>query len=212
MNIKRRIKRCSKIKKKKHGFTLLELMIVIMILSLTAGIVGINITKAVREQRFRSEVARVVDRLRLAQNLMLIANTDVDVIFTKGKEGVDFFLETEGPLSPSWKKELERPSSPLKAVHWVEFEETVPRSHGQQGRLQLQFLSRGSVMSRGLLRLSTAARDDEYGALTRYVCLPGYPQALTSSANGECPVDRIEDDDRSLTDWTVDEVKAHHAT
>lgn len=209
MNTERRIKRC--LKARKRTFTLLELMIVLMILALTLGVVGINVGRAVREQRFRSEVDRVVDKLRLAQELMLIGNVGVDVVFEKVKEGVDFRLEVDGPLTKAWKAEVERPLSPLKAIHWVEFDETVPRVAAPEGRLQLQFLSRGSVMSKGLLRLSTSERDDDFGTLTRYICLSGYPRHIVSEEKAECPLDQIEDIDRALTEWTVDELKEWHA-
>lgn len=207
-NTKKPIRRCSRIDVRRNAFTLLELIIVILIMSLTAGLVGVNVTKAVREQRFKSEVGRVVDKLRLAQDLMLIADVGVDVMFTKENDGVNCWLEVDGPLTKQWKGEIERPSALLRAVHWVEFQETVPRQGAPEGKLQLQFLSRGSVMSRGLLRLSTSRSDDEYGALTRYVCLPGYPKTIVSTAKGECPIDRIEDIDRALTEWTVDELRA----
>ena len=68
-------------------FTLLEILLVLSLIALIAGLVGISVHKMYISQRFRNEVSLVVDQLRLAQDMMLILDTDVHVIFSEDKAG-----------------------------------------------------------------------------------------------------------------------------
>ncbi|QLH36565.1 MAG: type II secretion system protein [Parachlamydiaceae bacterium] len=76
--------------KSKRFFTLIELLIVLMVLALASGVIGFSVHRALREQRFKTEVELVADSLRLAQNLMLIMNADVHVTF-KADEKIPSF-------------------------------------------------------------------------------------------------------------------------
>ena len=72
---------------KRRYITFVEMMIVLTVMILTLGLIGLNINRLVVEQRFKSEAALVVDQLRLAQDLMLILNTDAIVKFRKEPDG-----------------------------------------------------------------------------------------------------------------------------
>jgi type II secretory pathway pseudopilin PulG len=168
--------------------TFMEMMVVLAIISLIGGVVAINVSKAMTDQRFRSEVAAVVNQLRLAQNLMLILDQDVSVKFTDDdpNKKIDYWLEMQCPAIRGWDKELTRRPPPLKTIRVVEFEADSNLPNGKEGELELKFMSGGTVMSRGILRLSTARDANQKGALERYVCLQGSPAPISSSM-GEVP-------------------------
>lgn len=130
-----------------------------------------------QEQRFRTEVAQVMDKLRLAQNLMLILNEDVKVHFKRQANGISCGLSFRCPLSgKGWGKEINREQL-LTAINLITFK-GIGKETNNKGDFALEFLSGGMVMSEGILKLSTAK-----GRLysdQRFVCLPGYPSTLIS--------------------------------
>jgi type II secretory pathway pseudopilin PulG len=168
-----RIKRC---------FTLMEMLLVIGLVTIVASVVAINIRAALIEQRFRSEVAAIVNTLRLAQQLMLIAKIDVKVKFNvlPNDAGIDYKLEFDDPLTPNWKKEIQRSHPPLKEIHRIGFNDA-------SGTVTLNFFSGGTVMSQGYLFLSTHENVAASGAMHSFICLPGYPHHIRSSKQKDDP-------------------------
>lgn len=162
---------------KKKLITLIETLIVLGILCLVAGVVGLNVRNLFKEQRFHTEVSRVLDTLRLAQDLMLIAGSDSHVLFTQEPSGgISYKIHLEKPISKDWIRELARPHPPLKAIQWIAFEDhQLGKSVANQ--FELHFLSGGSVMSQGNLILSDGSRN---GDLQSYIFLPGYPAPLVN--------------------------------
>lgn len=168
--------------KSKKCFTLVELLLVVSILLMVAGMVGYNIRRAFFEQRFRAEVAAVVDTLRLAQDLMLLLNSDAHVLFADDPAGgIRYWIEVEKQLSGSWDRELKRKRPNLKTIHLVEMDDRVSEIKVKD-KLDIMFLSGGSVMSKGVLRLFTSDEKERDGVLKSYVCLPGYPRPIESSS------------------------------
>lgn len=164
------------------SFTLVELLLVISILLMVAGLVGFNIRRAFFEQRFRAEVSAVVDTLRLAQDLMLLLNSDAHVLFADDPAGgIRYWIEVEKPLSgKGWDRELMRKRPILKAIHLVEMDDRVSAIKVKE-QLDIMFLSGGSVMSKGILRLFSSDEKEREGVLKSYICLPGYPNPIVSS-------------------------------
>ena len=197
--------------RKRHPFTLLEILVVIAILTTLGGFISINIKRVVYDQRFKSEVASVLETLRLAQNLMLLVKQDVHVIF-KGKESqeIDMLLSFDFPIPPGWEKELKRKRA-LKTIHRVEMEDGRRRDQGREGELDIQFLSGGDVMSQGILLLSNhySEAEDPKSLMNRYICLLGYPSELFISEElPECPKTKDIQFKEQLTDSTVSEIHA----
>jgi type II secretory pathway pseudopilin PulG len=185
--------------------TLIEMIVVMTIISFVAGVVGINVSKAMQEQRFRTEVALVLDKLRLAQNLMLILNEDVKVQFKSLDQGVQYNLSFQCPLNKGWDKELSRQTQPLTAIRKASF-----REFGKGTSLKdfsLNFLSGGMVMSRGVLTLSTGngySYKDK-----RYICLHGYPRPMTAvSSIKQLPCLEAQEirKDEQLTQYVMPEI------
>lgn len=204
-NINARTRPClTRVYTKRH-ITLIEMLITISIIAIIAGAVGINIRRALVDQRFRSETAHVADTLRLAQDLTLILGTDTHVKFKQGKQGIEYWMQVENGLSKEGKKLLQRPPKTLKAIHSVFFhDERFPFSPGE---VDIRFLSGGFVMSRGVLYLSTHENAQETSAERRAICLFGYPHPITVStdADNACTKENDEAFVEQLTDETVRE-------
>lgn len=184
--------------------TFIEMVVVMAILSLVAGVIGMNISRAMQEQRFRTEVSQIMDKLRLAQNLMLILNEDIKVYFNKVENGIICGLAFQCPLYKGWGKELNRPQL-LTAVRRVDF-----KGMGEdlgKGNFALEFLSGGMVMSQGILKLSTGK--NRIYSDRRYVCLPGYPASIVNvdkKPNLECLANARAND--NLTQVIMPEILA----
>lgn len=197
---------------KKRFVTLVELLIVIFILALTLGVIGLNIYQAVREQRFKTEVELVVDYLRLAQNLMLIMNADTHVIFKASKNGKSnlMSLEIDGNIPDALLRIVTEKPKQLDAIYLIEFYDNN-KTHNEPDKVDVKFLSKGSVMSQGIMRLSTNEKSSEVGALNRFICLPGYPKPLHSTLKKDedpaCKEKEEEDFEGRLIQFTVQEIQ-----
>ncbi|MEC7839796.1 MAG: type II secretion system protein [Chlamydiota bacterium] len=189
---------------RRPAITLLELLVVISILTIMTGVIGINVTKAIREQQFRSEVARVADQLRLAQDLMLIMDVGVTVTFETAPEGdgIVYRLDTDLPLPPQWNALVKAPQPKLKAIHWFQIEGVE-----KEGSMNIKFLSEEAGMTKGVLRLSTSRSDEDFGALTSYICLPGYPQPIVvEKKDPHCELEKEGDFVKNLAKYTYEEI------
>jgi type II secretory pathway pseudopilin PulG len=167
--------------------TVIELLMVVAIIAMIAGLVGFNIRRLFVEQRFNTEVSLVVDQLRLAQDLMLIMQNEAHVKFEtlRDNKGIRYWIELEKKPSNAWMREITRPKQPLTTIRRIDFQELVPSlaAHSMPGVLDIQFLSGGSVMSSGVITLSTSdSRQASEGSQERYICLPGYPNPISSTS------------------------------
>ena len=162
----------------RRWFTLIELVIVIALLTLAGGVIGVKTVGALQEQRFRSEVYLVVERLRLAQELMLIMNCDVTLKFKQlpHNKGIEVQLLTDQKLPPSWHALVGTAPLKLGYINLVEYDGPHLLPNGP-GELNLAFYSKGIVMSRGIVRLATGERFID-NVLERYVPLKGYPHPI----------------------------------
>lgn len=179
---------------RKRYVTMIEILLVIAVLVMSVGVIGFNIFKAVREQRFLTEVSQMVDELRLAQNLMLIMNTDVRMkIISEGNVN-KYWLESDQRVTTGWEGEMKRKPKELKYVQFVDFQDGLNKDT-VTGSAEVRFLSGGMVMSRGWMRLSNATKDGP-GVLVRYVHLPGYPSPIVSVSE----IKELQEVDQDLTD------------
>jgi len=167
--------------------TLLELMVVMAILSIAAGIVAIGISRALVDQRFRTDVSLIVDELRLAQDLMIVLGTDVHVKFGKNDdgEGIKFWLELETELPSNIKSQLITKQHVVKTVRVVYFNDLLEDTEDKE-IIDIKFLSGGFVMSKGIMKMATSEENNE-GVLSNYICLAGYP----------CPIDSIDNKEKA---------------
>ena len=70
----------------KNLFYSFELLVVLFIISFGIILTGVKIKEIYREQRFLSEAQQVLSHLAMAQDLMLIMDTDVQVRIAPNKK------------------------------------------------------------------------------------------------------------------------------
>jgi len=194
---------------RRTAMTLLEVLIAFAILSLIGGVVGIHIRWTMQQQKFRSEVALMVDTLRLAQDLMLILGTDVSVRIQpadKGK-GIEYWLDVEEGVPKAWEPIIRQTRRSLKETHNITLEPTPVANQP----FALKFFSGGSLMSKGIFFMSTHENVNASGALTAVICLKGYPHPIVSAYgqtdSNTCENLADQETDHRLTAITVQEIQ-----
>jgi hypothetical protein len=189
------------------------MLIVVMILVIFTGVIGINVAKSLREQKFNTEVSLIVERLRLCQNIMLVLNRDVrfKVRQAEREEGLEITLEVEGGIAKEWQFVLDRARMKLNTIHLFQFNDLLSLPI-KQNEVEIRFLSGGTVMSRGVIHLSTHENSNESGAINSAIILYGYPHPIQSVNEKDKPVVLEEEDygeDIRLTNYTVEELKQY---
>lgn len=158
----------------KRYITLIELLIVLAILSIIMGVVGISIGTAVNTERFRASASMLVDKLRLAQDVMLILRTSVRVKLEQQPYGILCTVIAEEGLSPALTAAT---AKPVTIEGLQDFQFTDPDGRTSSGTVTLDFLSGGSRMSRGILVVSSDKISNN-GASQATIYLPGYPNPI----------------------------------
>lgn len=196
-------------KVRRRALTILEVMIVLAILSLVGSMVVFGIQSAKQKQLFLNESEQVLKAVKLSQDLMMILNADVSLKFKEGDNQILYWIEVEGAESDLFISDLSRPR-PLKSIHVVEFDDGVP-SLKETKELTLSFISGGSFVPKGVLRISTVASVREGKGLSRYIPFPGYPIYFRSVATIEEAKEINEGEQEgqeALLKFTVDEVNS----
>lgn len=131
--------------RRKIHFTLLELLVVFFIISLGMVLTGVKVKEVYQEQRFLSETQQVVNHLAMAQDLMLMMDTDVHIKFASDRKTnqIQLWLEVEKPLEEHWIRLIER-KIPLTAIQAIAFDQSAVKD------LSLRFsfgkMSQGKLM------------------------------------------------------------------
>lgn len=151
---------------KSRFFTLIEIMVVLAIIISLLGWASFNIRSASRQQAFRTQTDRLLNRLKLAQDFLLTLNIESELEFSP--EGVKWV--PVGNANSGSESFIDREKLNLTAFSEITFEEI--NGDKKTGTFTLKFLDLGFVMSRGYLKL--VAKTGEEG----YIALPGYPAPL----------------------------------
>src|ERR1700733_237257 len=149
--------------------SLVEMLLVMALVAMVAGLAAINIRRVVVEQRFLSDVERVVDLLRVAQNLSLIVGHDTSATLSStGKQPVIECKMAIDKLLPKasgeWQKEIDRARTPLKNVKRIDFNEQTVLAN-RTGEIALHFRSQGTIVPTGVMRLSSSIEEGDKTAL-----------------------------------------------
>lgn len=195
---------------KKSFFTLMEIMVVIFILSLVMAISGIKLKGAYDEQRFLSESQEVLSTLAMAQDLMLILDTDVEfyLAYNNTTKNLETWLDVEKPLYVKHPSEAQHPSDDDKPIsdNWrkmVERKIQLPAiqsfTFSEQHTDPLKLTFTLGKMSKGKLILSSQKdHHKNENALTFEIDLPGYPSPLIKRAQANKDDDNDERANDSL--------------
>jgi len=158
--------------RRKQQITLIEILIVITILTMVMGVVGVNVVKMVEQERFRAGVRRLSEKLQVAQDLMLILNTDVKVNLKAEDGTLSFVYEVEQPLQGRVARMLLKPEK-IRGIQAITFHD-MEQDIELEEELQLRFLSGGSSMSRGVLHCYAGTRR----RWKQTVILRGFPHSI----------------------------------
>jgi prepilin-type N-terminal cleavage/methylation domain-containing protein len=156
--------------KSNRYFTLLELLIVLALLSLVAGVGAFNIQRLFTKQRTLNEMEAFLNQLRNATELMTLCGVDGEIR-----------VATEnGKWTSEW-----RPSTPLseKARKLIKTEKETYSylqdfSYNDAPQFTLGFYSKGFFMSEGIVKLRG-------NGIVRTITLRGYPSPLKLSEKAE---------------------------
>ena len=161
-------------------FTLIEMLVVLLILSTGLALTGVKIKQAFDEQRKLSDFQQVLNMLIMAQDLMLMMDADVEVVFSHDPKTklVVCRMYVEKLMEESWNKVVEKPLQ-LAVLRSYEF------STIHDNPLRLRF-SLGK-MSQGILTLST---DPHISSNTQsknemMILLKGYPSPITKLTDSD---------------------------
>jgi type II secretory pathway pseudopilin PulG len=162
-------------------FTLMELMVILFIMGMGAGLTGIKIKEVYAEQRYLSEIQQVASHLQMAQDLVLIMQKDVTFEILRDSAGIiTYKLKVDTPLPVGWGKIVQK-QYVLKSVGRIDFE---GESTQNEAGIVLKFLSRGMAMSRGRLIFSkTGSQPSSTQKDGRHqITLLGCPQFIESGS------------------------------
>lgn len=193
---------------RRQAITLMEIMIVIALFSLVSGVLAVNANRLLREERFQKESALIQDKIKLAIDLTLLFDVESEIQFVEKEDAIALAMAIENGGSLSRLLNGKEPIS-LRAIHFIEFDDF--RKENERGKLSLKFLSSGSLLPKGILRLSTSRSDKDLGAITHYIHLPGYPAPIKTYKNDEISrtlADEGESLDQKLTRYLVDEISS----
>lgn len=159
------------LKTKVRFLTLMEVMIAMAIILSLVGIVGFNVRGVWREQKYRSEVDRILSQLRFSQDMVLLLNIESEIDFSEGK--IQWF--PVGNINRFYERMLNKSAFKPTQIEKIEFETTLEdktRQSGNSDSFKLNFLDRGFQMSRGVLKIIP------YQGQERYIFLKGYPAPI----------------------------------
>lgn len=159
-------------KAQRRYVTLIEVMIVMSLLAILAGVTGISIRRAVLEERYHAGVAELAGRLQMAQDIMLIVRSDVSVRLNQQPDGLLCHLETTQPLLPVLQRIITR-SGVIRGINSFTWTPVDGRSVTNQP-VTLNFKSSGPQASRGELKVSA-------GAVDNYILLSGFAEPIQAT-------------------------------
>lgn len=136
------------------------------IISFGVMLTGVKFKQLYHEQQLLSESQQVLSHLAMAQDLMLIMDTDVQVKIAPDpkSELLQIWLEVEKPFKEMWANFVERKMT-LKAIRSLQFE----NNRGKEIDLRFSF----GRMSKGVLTIDEGEKHESR------IELAGYPKPLT---------------------------------
>ena len=194
---------------KKRFLTLIEILTVLAILSFVGSFVVFGIQSAKQKQLFLNESDLVLKAVKLSQDLMLILNADVSLKFKEDANKILYWIEIDGAADDAFMRNLSRKRA-LTSIHIVEFIEGQG-TNKEEKELTLSFMSGGSFVPKGILRISTVKVHDEDKGLSRYIPFPGYPNFFVSvktALDAKQINEQEQEGSEQMTRMTIDEINS----
>jgi type II secretory pathway pseudopilin PulG len=169
----------------------MEMMVVLTVIAMMAAAGSIGVGRLLRDQRFRSSVARVEELLQIAQDAMLLYGVDVEVEFRNQPKGVQIQLHGDKAVPPPLSRyfSVGYLVQGIPSAKFVDAEGEVSKDE-----ITLHFYSPGSALSRGMLYLGSPEKGP-----WNTIPLLGYPHRFFAGKLRELPPDENEGQELSAT-------------
>ncbi|CDZ79777.1 Tfp pilus assembly protein FimT [Candidatus Rubidus massiliensis] len=192
------------IKKRFLFFSLLEMMIAFSFLAIIASFAFVKIQEVVTKQKFNNEVYFIAERLRFAQNLMLMMNKDIKITFESlDNKQIKLTMQILGQNEEPWMSKYTKPYF-IKTIRYINFPDTL-RNDSHSNSASIFFMSKGFYMSKALLYLSTGP--DKPNSLNRYIPLKGIPAKIEIFTNEEQAKKHSVEDNTTLKNFSQQTLK-----
>jgi len=171
-------------------------MLAMAILSLIGGLIALQISTALRDQRYKTEIDLIESKLRLTQELMLMMGVSIQVHFDKTPEGIRFSLEpiTVAPQEAApFFKQAKILLRAIQNVEWVEIDKIKSLPIG------IPFYSKGFVMGEGVLKLIPTSSDVK----GQEIVLKGYPHPVEVRPSGPLTANDKREQMFMMDQWTL---------
>ncbi|QLH36564.1 MAG: hypothetical protein HWD61_10840 [Parachlamydiaceae bacterium] len=107
-------------------------------------------------------------------------------------------FKVDGDLPDHLLKIATEKEHKLQTIQFLEFYDLY-KTHNEPGLVDVKFISKGSVMSKGVMRMSTNESGETEGAIERFICLPGFPKPIKTTDKSNAP----ECDEKKQTDFEL---------
>jgi type II secretory pathway pseudopilin PulG len=168
---------CERKVKSKRVFryiTLLELLIAIALVAMVSGVIAWNVRALFLQQKTLDEMSRVATIVRKAQELMMIANLDSEVVIRRANDQFSVALTPKSSVSPLMAPLLEKSTVTLQQISSITFEDAFQDTELSEN-FSLIFRSKGFLMNRGVLQM-------QGNKITRSIILHGFPTPVILQA------------------------------
>lgn len=144
---------------RRFSFTLIEVLIAILLLTLISGLIGAKMYGAIEKKRFHSSMGQLKERLLIAQKMAIASGKDWIGTFEKDKQGWIFSIQSEENQS-------------FRPIH---FEKIDLFYNGRKiyKPLQFHFFASGYIDPRGKLSFQKGA-DQENISLETFWCYSAF--------------------------------------
>jgi len=161
----------------KRSFTLLEILLVISLIATGLGVLSLQISKALKKEKFEQGVEQLISKLTLAQGLMLDFQTNVRVKLFQETVEVVCTIETDKTLPPHLERSINRYHK-IPAILEMQLDRSV------QEEIILNYDASLGITTQGVLTLISGPNEEQ-------IHLKGYPTRVKRGANeknNECHV------------------------
>ncbi|GEM_PF-2067476 len=164
-------------KKTKRPITVVELLIVLMLLGVFAGLLGFSLTNLKSREMFQQEASRLLKVLQTTEEMMLLNKDNLQVEFTEKENQLHLEITHDNPQTgPLLRKKSSYKT--LKATLTNELGET------RRPPFTLKFSTLYQSIPRGTLTL-TNVKDKEQ---KKEIVMNGYPHPLSFGKKGRVEI------------------------
>jgi hypothetical protein len=169
-------------------FTFLELLVVMALLITITGVVAVSVNSLVKEQRFKSGIQAINEKLLFAQQLMIIQKSDIQLRFHRDPKKKDVLIVDVNSSKALSKITLQLLSKTREIQGIASFAFIDANGKQIQGPFFIDFNSSSHKLTRGTLIFSAEARLEEESSLKTTLFLPGYITPLSQELTQLPPI------------------------